>query len=71
MSLHHLYRAMDFLEDHKKDIEEALYWRLADLLNMDVDLVFYDTTSVLFETDDEDEELRRRGYSKNGRSDAP
>jgi hypothetical protein len=71
MSLHHLYRAMDFLEDHKKEIEEALYWRLADLLNMDVDLVFYDTTSVHFETNDEDEELRRRGYSKNGRSDAP
>jgi len=71
ISLHHLYRAMDFLEDHKKEIEEALYWRLADLLNMDVDLVFYDTTSVHFETADEDEELRRRGYSKNGRSDAP
>ncbi len=71
ISLHHLYRAVDFLEDHKKEIEEALYWRLADLLNMDVDLVFYDTTSVHFETNDEDEELRRRGYSKNGRSDAP
>jgi len=27
MSLHHLYRAMDFLEDHKKEIEEALYRR--------------------------------------------
>jgi len=71
MNLYHLYRAMDFLEDHKKEIEEALYRRLADLLNMDVDLVSYDTTSVHFETNDEDEELRRRGYSKNGRSDAP
>ena len=50
MSLHHLYRAMDFLEDHKKEIEEALYRRLADLFNMDVDLIFYDTTSVLGDT---------------------
>jgi transposase len=71
ISLHHLYRAMDFLEDHKEKIEEALYWRLADLLSLDVDLVFYDTTSVHFEIDEEDSRLRRRGYSKEGRSDAP
>jgi len=40
---------MDFLHDHKEKIEESLYWRLADLLSLDVDLVFYDTTSVHFE----------------------
>jgi hypothetical protein len=71
INLHHLYRAMDFLEGHKERIEEALYWRLADLLSLDVDLIFYDTTSVHFETDEEDEELRKRGYSKDRRSDAP
>jgi transposase len=36
---------MDFLEAHREVIEESLYHRLADLLNLDVDLVFYDTTS--------------------------
>ncbi|MEW5899892.1 MAG: IS1634 family transposase [Acidobacteriota bacterium] len=71
ISLHHLYRAMDFLADHKREIEEALYWRLADLLSMDVDLIFYDTTSIHFEVEREDEELRRRGYSKEKRSDSP
>jgi hypothetical protein len=71
IELHHLYRAMDFLDEHKEKIEEALYWRLADLLSMDVDLVFYDTTSVHFETDEEDGDLRKRGYSKNNRTDAP
>ena len=67
IQLHHLYRAMDFLSQYKEKIEEQLYWNLADLLSMDVDLIFYDTTSVHFEIDEEDD-LRLRGYSKNGRS---
>jgi transposase len=54
--------------------------RVSDLLNLEVDLIFYDTTSLHFETDEEDGAtaehqdsvpLRRRGYAKNGRSDAP
>jgi transposase len=74
IELQHLYRAMDFVAEHKGRIEEELYWRLGDLLSMDVDLIFYDTTSVYFEVDGEDEQeegLRRRGYSKDGRGDAP
>ncbi|MBR9910616.1 MAG: IS1634 family transposase [Gammaproteobacteria bacterium] len=86
LQLHHLYRAMDVLEANKEAIEESLYYRLADLLNLDVDLVFYDTTSLHFEIDDPDTEsahgnllagrkeyppLRKRGKSKNGRDDAP
>ncbi len=54
LELHHLYRAMDFLEAHKETIEEAIYFRMADLFNLDVDLVFYDTTSLHFEIDEED-----------------
>lgn len=54
LELHHLYRAMDFLEAHKDAIEKAIYFRTADLLSLDVDLVFYDTTSVHFEVDQED-----------------
>lgn len=86
LQLQHLYRAMDFLEAHKEEIERAIYFRMADLLNVDVDLIFYDTTSLHFEIDEEDEgvsygnvlagrrryeALRKRGHSKNGRSDAP
>ena len=91
LALHHLYRAMDLLEAHKDGIEQALYFRLADLLNLDVELIFYDTTSLHFEIDaidqghgDEDQvegsiaagaktyrAPRKRGMSKNGRSDAP
>jgi Transposase DDE domain len=82
LQLQHLYRAMDFLEDHKAEVEKAVYFKMADLMNADVDLIFYDTTSLHFEVDEEDEQprtkqgrkyepLRKRGYSKNGRGDAP
>lgn len=91
LALHHLYRAMDLLEAHKEDLEKALYFRLADLLNLDVELIFYDTTSLHFEIDEIDQgegeddlvegsiasgsktyqAPRKRGMSKNGRSDTP
>lgn len=82
LALQHLYRSMDFLEENKVEIEKAVYFATADLMNADVDLVFYDTTSLHFEVDEEDEDelskgertyppLRKRGHSKNGRGDAP
>ncbi|MFQ5515864.1 MAG: IS1634 family transposase [Myxococcota bacterium] len=55
LELQHLYRAMDFLEANKETLEEAIYFRTADLLNLDVELMFYDTTSLHFEVDEEDE----------------
>ena len=84
LELHQLYFAMDALERCKAEIEKAIYFRTADLLKADVDLIFYATTSLHFEIDAEDEAevtvkrvgrayppLRRRGRSKNGRGDAP
>jgi len=82
LELHHLYLGMDLLENHKEEIEKSVYFAMADLMNADVDLIFYDTTSLHFEVDEEDEtELgkrertypaqRKRGHSKNGRDDAP
>ncbi len=61
LELQHLYRAMDFLEANKEPLEEAIYSRTADLLNLDVELIFYDTTSLHFETDEEDEGLGAQG----------
>jgi hypothetical protein len=55
LELHHLYRAMDFLEAHGEFIEERLCHRLVDPLNLDVDVVFYETTSLHFEIDEPDE----------------
>ena len=54
LKLHHLYRAMDFVEAYQEALKEGLYYRIADLLNVDVELVFYDTTSVHFDVDEQD-----------------
>jgi hypothetical protein len=43
------------LEAHKDGIEQALYFRLADLLHLDVERIFYDTTSLHFEIDEMDQ----------------
>jgi len=77
IQLHHLYRAMDFLYAHQTEVEREIYFRTANLFNLDVDLIFYDTTSVFWESEVEDEDqeqesgLRKRGYSKDSRPDAP
>lgn len=74
IELHHLYLALDRLAEEKERIEEAVFFRVADLLSLDVDLLFYDTTSVHFETETEDsgdEGLRKWGHSKDHRPDAP
>ncbi len=60
LKLQHLYRAMDFLEANREAIERAIYFRMADLLNLDVEIVFYDTTSLHFEVDEPD-----RGCGEN------
>lgn len=54
LELHQLYRSMDFFEKHKEALERDLYFRVADLLNVDVDLVFYDTTTLHCEIEAED-----------------
>ena len=72
------YRAMDWLLEIETDLAEAVYWAVADLLNLEVDLLFFDTTSTYFETetaDDPDEGatvgFRTYGHSKDSRPDLP
>ncbi len=55
IGLQHLYRALDFLDAHQAEVEEELYPRTANLLNLDVNLIFYDTTSVYWNTEAEDD----------------
>lgn len=54
LELHHLYRSMDFFEKNKDAFEKDLFFRVADLFSVDVDLVFYDTTTLHCEIDEED-----------------
>jgi transposase len=82
LALEHLYRAMDFLLQHIEALEQEIFYRTADLLNADVDLIFWDTTTFYFEIDEEDEDearwhdqalpaLRKRGHNKEGRDGNP
>ena len=77
LTLDHLYLALDFLDTHIEAIEREPSSHLP-IFKADVDLIFWDTTSVYFEVDDEDTEcetkrdttlppLRKRGYNKEGR----
>jgi transposase len=76
-----LYRAMDFLLACSERVQESVFFSLANLLNLEVDVIFFDTTSTYFEvdldeTDDEAEPdserpLRRLGHSKDHRPDLP
>ena len=49
------YRAMDFLLDALNDIASEVFGSVAHLLNLDLDIVFVDTTSTYFELDVPDE----------------
>lgn len=76
------YRALDVLAVWAEEIERDVFLKTADLFRLDVDLIFYDTTTAYFEIDDPDEgeqdwagrlyaPLRRRGHSKEGRDNQP
>jgi Transposase DDE domain len=50
------YRAMDLLIEADTDarVQEAVFFAVANLLNLEVDLLFFDTTSTYFERDTEE-----------------
>ena len=62
------YRAMDGLHDVRGELEKQVYFQVADLLNLQVDLLFFDTTSTYFETGEADAEVARdwRGEKSAG-----
>ena len=51
-----LYRAMDFLLEAHDDIQREVFWGVKNLFNLEVDLIFVDTTSTYFEIEGEDED---------------
>ena len=53
------YRAMDWLHDVRDQLEAGVFRQVANLLNLEVDLLFFDTTSTYFELEDPDEPVAR------------
>ena len=53
------YRAMDWLLQIEPALAKEAYHRVTDLLNLEVDLLFFDTTSTYVEIDEADEPVAR------------
>ena len=66
------YRAMDWLHAVRGDLEKQVFDQVADLLNLEVDLLFFDTTSTYFEVEDADADAVRdwRGEKTSDQDDA-
>jgi hypothetical protein len=62
------YRAMDALLAVEAALTRQIYYQVADLLNLHVDLLFFDTTSTYFETGQVDQPAARdeRGQVRPG-----
>jgi len=69
------YEAMDLLNAHADELERVVFGQIRHLFNLEVDVVFYDTTTATFSIDYEDESkdehdnaggIRKRGRNKGG-----
>lgn len=66
-----IYRYLDKLHHTQKDLVQRIsYEHTRQILKQQIKVVFYDVTTVYFEIDNEDE-LRRTGFSKEGKHQNP
>lgn len=71
VELHKIYRYLDRLHSTQQDkIQQISVEHTRKILGGKIGLVFYDVTTLYFETDYEDE-LRERGFSKDGKHAQP
>ncbi len=66
------YRSMDFLLECDEEIQREVFFAVSDLLNLQVDLILFDTSTTYFEIPAEREDhFRKFGESKDRRWDLP
>jgi len=66
-----IYRYLDKLHSTQKErVQQISYRHTQKILNDNISIVFYDVTTLYFEIDQEDE-LRKTGFSKEGRHQHP
>lgn len=66
-----IYRYLDTLyRDHKEELQQISFNHTKKVLGGVISVVFYDVTTIYFQIDDEDE-LRKRGFSKEGKHQNP
>ena len=67
-SLHKVYRMMDKLDDKAIErLKKISYQNTLDLFGRNIDVIFYDATTIYFESFTSDE-LKNSGFSKDGKS---
>lgn len=66
IKLEHIYKGLDILIEHKDKIETGLFERVRDLFNLKLDLIMFDTTSISY-TGDGEEEFVEYGYNREHR----
>ena len=64
-----LYRCLDRVLEHKRDLFIFLRKKWADLFHADFEVLLYDLTSTYFEGEMEQNPKAKRGYSRDGRPD--
>lgn len=68
VDLQHLYRTLDILAENKDMLQQELFEKTKSLFQPVINVVFYDLTTIYFESQQEDV-LRKFGYSKENKSD--
>ena len=71
IDVQHVYRYLDkFYKTQKNLVQQISYEHTLKILGGEVSIVFYDVTTLYFEIDDDDE-LRKTGFSKDGKHQHP
>jgi transposase len=71
IDVHNVYRYLDKLyKKQKETVQNISYAHTLKILNNNISIVFYDVTTLYFEIDNEDD-LRKTGFSKEGRHQHP
>jgi hypothetical protein len=71
LNISSVYRFLDKLNNTlKEQVEQITYCHTLKLLKGKISVVFYDMTTLYFETSDEDD-LRKTGFSKDGKHQNP
>ncbi len=67
--LHQFYRTLDLFSDEEDFIKQHLFTQQRSLFSTVLDVVFYDVTTLYFESQvEQDDALRQKGYSKDGKA---
>ena len=67
-----IYRSLDkiYQEQLKQEIEECVFNHTQTIMNSKITITFYDVTTLYFESESEDD-LRKIGFSKEGKINRP